>query len=182
MPNMSRRSLHSFSSNHGGYTLNKHTNTDSYIERHSLDYSSSASNGSNVKQRLFASSNNNQDYEEEEEEYGVIRRTVTRRTIVQSFFQTFITIISTILYPVYYIYRKQHSMLLGVAKLLHKMAARVMLFDTWLLQGQASDKKISAILGLCFFPLLLFGGKDYNFCFQLYISLAKMLHLIRFFF
>ncbi|KAK9703220.1 hypothetical protein QE152_g29471 [Popillia japonica] len=158
MPNMSRRSLHSYSSLHAGITLDKHTNTDSYIDEDSVDYTSSTTNGSGLKQR-FIHSNNNQIEEEEEEEDFVIRRISYKRvTIIQRFFQVLISIFTTIFYPVYYIYNKQHAVFFWFVKKLHTIASSLMLLDTWLLQGSAPDRKMSAIMRLCLFPLLLFGG------------------------
>ncbi|GJQ73432.1 putative Sad1 / UNC-like protein C-terminal [Trypoxylus dichotomus] len=156
MPNMSRRSLHSYSSSQGGYTLNKQTNTDSFISEDSLNYIS-ATNGSGLKHRSLYS-NTEQEDEDEEEKFVIRRRLYKQTSVIRRFVQVFITIFTTIFYPVYYVYNKQHSILLWLAKKLHKMSSRLMLFDTWLLRGSNSDRKLSTIMGLCLFPLLFFAG------------------------
>lgn len=130
-----------------------------YAEADSMEFISTT-NGSSLKHRSLHHSNNNQD--EQVEEQFVIRRRLysERRTVFQRFVQVFITIFTTILYPLHYVYDKQHSVVLWFARILHKIASRMMLFDTWLLRGSTADKKLSIIMGLCLFPLMLFGGKD----------------------
>lgn len=161
MPNMSRRSLHSYDGTEQ-YVSDKHTNTEYYEENRG--YSSSRNSLNLVKRALF--SNNNY---EGNDEFRRVRRE-SQLTIYQKVVSIFIRVYTAIFSVLYLAYFTQRSWLVRVAKWIHAAASYVMMRDSRLLRRPASNKnnrKMSFLLLLLLIPLLLLGGKC--FCLSLFL-------------
>lgn len=169
MPNMSRRSLHSPDGTEH-YTSHKHTNTDSYYEE---DYSKSNSHNILKPRALF--SNNNYD---ESQDYMVSASSYTR-LIYRKITHLLVQIYTSIFTVLYYMYLKQRSWFIQIAKWIHTFTSIIMLLDTRLLKKSSisrNNKKLSSLILLLLIPFLLLGGKFIVF---IYFFLMFMRHLFK---
>lgn len=149
MPNMSRKTIHSLDessqsynsdTSHSLYSENvshKNINTDDLF---TAKYSTSLSEG--VKRNLF--NNNGEDYYIKRRGYS--RWTSFKETIVNYF---------TYIYTIYsYFYLMQTT----VFSLIHRVASKVMLWDTYLMWKTRPGNKAAKLALLCLIPLLILAG------------------------
>ncbi|XP_071052330.1 klaroid protein-like isoform X2 [Onthophagus taurus] len=134
MPNMSRRSLrNTFAEDKT--VFDKETSTEEHFAKRKVK-----------PQVLFG---NNNKYE------GV----ATSSVFMEKFIYYFMKITRVLLFPLLYLYNNFQRSCLYVSKIFHRMASRIMLWDTWILQKNVSnDRRLYGILSLCLLPLIIFGG------------------------
>ncbi|KAF5290584.1 hypothetical protein FQR65_LT11535 [Abscondita terminalis] len=156
MPNMSRRSLHGGDSCSDFILAHKQTNTEEDEFQYTPTYSYNSSNENVLKHRrtnLFANNNYNSKYKSTHLQDVYVKKTFRSR--ITNFLFTIVTWISSVFY---YMYSTQSSIVIGFGKMVHKVATRVMLWDTWLLRSLKNKNKLTSLLAVCLIPLLLFGG------------------------
>lgn len=161
MPNMSRRSLHKYDSDLSTHTRTQKDDTDSYLSK-DVDFVGNYSHSSELKPKtLFTNSNYDDNHE-----YVLSRsrsyKTQKKVTIITRI-QTIITTIFTTMFSwVVRGYEKQNSGFIWLGHKIHKFVSRVMLLDSWLLQGQT--KRVQSVLLLGLIPVLIFGGEFILLC------------------
>lgn len=170
MPNMSRRSLHSYNSDTEYMVTHKQTSTES-LEQEEVDYSANSSYNSKLTSNFNSDnlirarprslfSNNFEDkyvYSLSSRTSAVKRKSLLRR-VISTFTSIFLTIFTWITSLCYYVYKKQNTMFIWMGKKMHQTTTRIMLWDTWLLLSSNSKRKLSSLLALCIIPLVLLGG------------------------
>lgn len=162
MPNMSRRSLHSYDSSSDYVTShNKQTNTE-ILESDDTDYVSKSTytlrsnfnsdNWTKLRPRSLFSYN----------AYSSKTSSVQKRSfimrIITTFTSVFLSIFNYIGLVTYGVYRTQNSIFIWLGKRIHQATTRIMYWDTWLLQSSNTKRKLRWLLALCLIPLLLLGG------------------------
>ncbi|KAK5641345.1 hypothetical protein RI129_009892 [Pyrocoelia pectoralis] len=158
MPNMSRRSLHGADYSNEFLRSHKETNTNP-VEANiavtpSQSYRTTTEEITRFKQRnLF--SNNNYD---EKYQYSTYTEHIKKQSFRSKIWNSFITIVTWITAIFYYIFKVQSSTCIWVAKILHRITTRIMLWDSWLLKSVRRRNKVTSLMALCLIPLLFFGG------------------------
>lgn len=152
MPNMSRRSLHTYEDIYdNAYTANKHTNTECY----------QTDSNTFIKPRALFTNNHHDDGNNTS--CDRVSRTTTRSTSVyQKITRTIVTMITAIFNTFYYAYRFQRNVFVQIAKWIHAMTSVVMLMDTRLLRRSSmnrNNRKMTYLLSLMLVPLLLLAGE-----------------------
>lgn len=153
MPNMSRRSLHGSDSSNEFILAHKHTNTEEDIQYTPYPYNGNNENFVRTRRTNLFANNNNAKYKSMLSQDVYVKKTFRSR--ISNFFLTIFTWISS---AFYYMYSTQNSILITFGKLMHKLATRFMLWDTWLLRSLKNKNKVTSLLAVCLIPLLLFGG------------------------
>ncbi|KAB0796199.1 hypothetical protein PPYR_10260 [Photinus pyralis] len=151
MPNMSRRSLHG--SDYSNEFLRSHKETNTHEEH--IDFTPShnyrTEEVTRLKQRnLFSNNNHDKMYQ-----YSAYTKRQSFRSRTWSALVTVVTWITSIFY---YTFTVQNSIFIWFAKILHRVATRVMLWDSWLLRSVRKSNKVTSLIMLCVIPLLVFGG------------------------
>lgn len=133
MPNMSRRHIRSYSEK---FDENDLSYSDAYYSKNK-----------------YGSYYESQDFYETNIFHRVYRK------IVSWVFTSFIVVMATVWASTAYVFQGTNRLSMGVMKFVHRIASRVMVLDTWILQRRGQQgRKNSRLLMLCLIPLLIFGA------------------------
>lgn len=166
MPNMSRRSLRR--STEHNQSNNNHTSqcyNESSIAGATTTTISDTILHQNFKPKaLFRGDSYDAYYDES---HTTTTAVVQNVSIVRRLYRSVTTVLWTVLARVLTVlsvlYWTSTTAVLWIGRAYYRAVSRVLLFDTWLLQGTNGKKRYGTLAAIVALPLLLFGGKLWNY-------------------
>ncbi|GLV32936.1 klaroid [Carabus blaptoides fortunei] len=161
MPNMSRRSLRSSTehNNHTSHSQQRYNETHRAAGSYSESHTAAAAAAETTLHHDFRPKALFRDsYMEDTTVHSVVERVSIVRRLYRSVTTVLWSVLIRVLTALAVLYWTGSTAVLWLGQWYYRVVSRVLLFDTWILQGTNGRKRYGTLAAILALPLLVFGG------------------------